>query len=141
MTIAQHDGIVVKSENGEVTVRIESQSACSSCEAHGKCGFAESKAKEIAIKSTDWQTYHTGEHVIVGINKELGLKASVIAYILPSVIMVLLFVVLNKYLGDLWSALATIAFVALYWYILSLFGKRLQRQFTFHLKKLENFRE
>ncbi len=137
MTIAQHDGIVTKSANGTVTINIKSHSACASCEAHGKCGFAESKDKEISIRTSDWQNYQTGDHVVVGINKGLGLKAAAIAYILPGVIMVVLFAVLNNFLNDLWSAAATIGFVALYWCVLALFGKRLQRQFTFQLKKGE----
>ena len=63
MTIAEHTGIVTKVGNGEVTVQIEAQSACSSCEAHGKCGFAESKAKEITIRTKDWQNYNSGDRV------------------------------------------------------------------------------
>ena len=133
MTIAQHNGIVTAVGDGQVTVRVESQSACSSCEAHGKCGFAESKAKEISIKTSDWQDYHIGENVTVGINKSLGLQAVAIAYILPAVLMIAIFIILNRYVGDLWCALATIAFVALYWGLLALCRKRLQSRFTFHL--------
>lgn len=137
MTIAEHDGIVVKSDNGEVTVQIEAQSACSACEAHGKCGFAESKAKEIAIRTKEWQDYKAGDRVTVGINKNLGLKAAAIAYILPGSLMIAVFIVLNHYVGDLWSAIATLAFVGLYWCVLALFGKRMQRQFTFKLRKTD----
>jgi len=135
MTIAEHTGIVTKVGNGEVTVQIEAQSACSSCEAHGKCGFAESKAKEIIIKTADWEEYNTGDKVVVGIDKGLGLKAAAIAYILPGVLMVTLFLLVNQWLGDLWSALVTILFVAIYWSVLALFGKHLQHEFTFHLNK------
>ena len=133
MTIAQHDGIVTKSDNGTVNVQIEAQSACHSCEAHGKCGFAESKAKEIAIRTRDWKNYHPGDHVTVGIEKSLGLKAAAIAYILPGALMVAVFIVANQWLGDLWSALITIAFVALYWGILALLRNWLQQQFSFNL--------
>jgi positive regulator of sigma E activity len=137
MTIAEHEGIVVKSEIGEVTVQIEAQSACSSCEAHGKCGFAESKAKEIAIRTKEWQEYKAGDRVSVGINKSLGLKAAAIAYILPGALMIAVFIVLNHYVGDLWSAIATLAFIAAYWGILALCRNRLQGQFTFKLSKTD----
>ncbi|MDT3388048.1 MAG: SoxR reducing system RseC family protein [Bacteroidota bacterium] len=138
MTIAQHNGVVTAVDKGQVTVCIESHSACSSCEAHGKCGFAESKAKEIDIKTNYWQDYHVGENVTVGINKSLGLQAVALAYILPAVLMIAIFIILNKYVGDLWSAVATIAFVAIYWGILALFRNRLQNRFTFHLEHTFN---
>ena len=136
MTIAEHTGIVTKVENGEVTVQIEAQSACSSCEAHGKCGFAESKAKEISIRTKEWHDYKTGDHVTVGINKSLGLQAATIAYILPGALMIAVFIVANRFIGDLWSAIVTIAFIALYWGVLALCRNRLQHQFTFHLSHL-----
>mgnify|MGYP002624996246 FL=1 len=137
MTIAQHDGIVTKSESGKVTVQIEAQSACSSCEAHGKCGFAESKAKEVEISTSDWQQYRAGDRVTVGIDKSLGLKAATIAYILPGMLIVAIFVAANHWLGDLWSAVVTLAFVALYWGAIALAGKRLNHQFSFHLTHQE----
>lgn len=137
MTIAEHEGIVVKSEKGEVTVQIEAQSACSSCEAHDKCGFAESKAKEIAIRTKEWQEYKAGDRVNIGINKSLGLKAAAIAYILPGGLMIAVFIVLNHYVGDLWSAVATLAFIACYWGVLALCRKHLQGQFTFKLSKTD----
>lgn len=133
MTIAEHTGLVTKVANGEVTVQIEAQSACSSCEAHGKCGFAESKAKEIVIKTAEWKEYRAGDKVTVGIDKSLGLQAATIAYILPGALMIAVFILTNRFVGDLWSAIATITFIALYWGILALCRNRLQHQFTFHL--------
>ena len=38
-----HDGIVTATGPHSVTVQIKSVSACASCAAHAKCGFAESK--------------------------------------------------------------------------------------------------
>ena len=136
MTIAEHTGTVTKVGKGEVTVQIEAQSACSSCEAHGKCGFAESKKKKISIQTAEWQSYSEGDRVTVGINRSHGLQAAALAYILPGVLMIAVFIVVNRYLGDLWSAIATIAFIVIYWGVLALFRSRLQQRFTFHLSQL-----
>ena len=137
MTIAEHTGIVTKVGNGEVTVQIEAQSACSSCEAHGKCGFAESKQKEIAIRTRDWKSYCTGDRVIVGIDKNLGLQAAILAYILPGFILIAMFLLVNRWLNDLWSALLAIVFIFVYWGVLAMFRKNLQNKFTFKLSKPE----
>ena len=135
MALVEHEGIVVASKDGQVTIKIVSHSACSACEAHGKCGFSENKEKEVLVRTKDWKEYCEGDSVSVGIESGLGLKAASVAYILPGILMVVVFLLSNKCLGDLWSAIVTLGVVALYWGLLAMMKGRMQQKFTFKLSK------
>ena len=52
--IASHDGTVTEVLTNKVKVQIHVVSACASCEAHGKCGFADSKEKIMDIDTPQW---------------------------------------------------------------------------------------
>ena len=128
-----HSGIVIKSENGIVSVKIESLSACATCESHGSCGFAEKKDKVIDVRTPNWGIYQQGDRVVVSITETLGMKAVWIAYILPAILDLILFVILYRFLSELACALIALAFIGLYFGILYLFRKKLDRKFSFSL--------
>lgn len=131
-----HSGIVIKSENGIVSVKIESLSACATCESHGSCGFAEKKDKVIDVRTPNWDIYQQGDRVVVSITETLGMKAVWIAYILPAILDLVLFVFLydsDNPVSELTCALISLAFFALYFVVLYFFRKKLERKFTFSL--------
>lgn len=132
-----HDGTVVDSINGVVRVKIISLSACATCGSHAHCGFAEKKEKVIEVDTPDWHDYAPGQRVDVIIRQDLGMQAVVIAYLLPAVLGLALFFSLYYSVGELTSALATLAFFALYACVLWSLRHRLQRRFTFQLSHLD----
>lgn len=132
----KHPGTVIAAENGLVKVTMQVTSACASCEAHAKCGFAESKEKIVEIATPDWQDYHVDDPVTVIIKTGNGLLAVLIAYILPAVLLLATFITLYCLrLPEVWSAILTLCVVGLYGLVLCLFRGRLQRKFTFTLRK------
>lgn len=136
--IATHSGIVVAADHGTVTVRMRVQSACSSCEAHAHCGFAESKDKTVEVQTSDWRSYAPGDPVVVAVNTELGLRAVLLAYLLPAAVLLAVFVFLTcAGLSEVVVALLSLASVALYGFILYLSRTRLQRRFSFSLSRPE----
>ena len=86
--IVSHPGIVTAVKKGFVTVQITSLSACAACQAHSKCGFAESKTKTLDIPTALWQQYNVGEPVTVTIDHSRGLAATWWAYILPAILLI-----------------------------------------------------
>lgn len=84
----QHPGTVTSVKKGFVTVQITSLSACAACQAHSKCGFAESKTKTLDIPTALWQQYNVGEPVTVTIDHSRGLAATWWAYILPAILLI-----------------------------------------------------
>ena len=132
--IASHDGTVTEVLTNKVKVQIHVVSACASCEAHGKCGFADSKEKIMDIDTPQWQQYHVGDPVIVTINANRGLQAVAIAYLLPALLLLATFIALTSLnLPEGWVAIVTLLVVALYAVVLYLCRHRLQRRFTISL--------
>ena len=133
--IVTHDGVVVEVLSGIVRVQIHTVSACASCEAHGKCGFADSKHKTMDIDTTLWQQYHVGDPVTVIINQRRGLQAVLIAYLIPALLLLATFITLTAlHLSEGWVALVTLLVVALYTVALYCLRHHLQRKFTMKLK-------
>lgn len=129
------NGTIKEIKEGLLIISIECHSACAHCQAHQACGFAESKEKTVEVENADWRQYAVGDAVEVDIRESQGLLAVLIAYLLPAIIgLVILLVTYNPW-GELRSALATLAFFALYVVVLRLLRPRLQRKFTYKVEK------
>lgn len=129
--IASHDGIVKKASAGYVTVEIASTSACASCAAHAKCGFAESKNKTMDIPTSEWANYSEGQAVVVNIDQSRGMLAVWLAYVLPALIMLAVILGLSYMGAAEWVvALAALAILGAYVAILYFLRSRLERKFN-----------
>lgn len=139
----EHPGIVTAVKPGFVTVQIESTSACASCQAHARCGFAESKTKTLdiptqAIKQSNNQAFSIGDNVTVTIDHTRGLLATWWAYVVPALLLlaaVVTFSLLN--LSEPTVILLSLAVLALYVLILFLFRKKLDSKFTLTVSPLK----
>lgn len=134
--IATHNGIVTASGEGRVKVKMEVHSACSSCHAHAKCGFSESAHKEVTIDTKDWLNYPEGTNVEVIISQGRGMAAVWWAYLLPAILIIICFAVLYNLSSELITALVTLVVVAVYYVILWFFRQRLQKRFSFRIRKM-----
>lgn len=132
--IATHEGRVTAVKQGTVSVQIHSVSACASCQAHGKCGFADAKDKTLDIPTADWQRYTEGQTVDVHIGQGRGLLAVWIAYILPALLLLAVIIGLSLAgLPELAVIGATFAALALYTLALYLLRHRISNRFTLKL--------
>ena len=137
--LTRHSGVVIGIAPKKVQVRIEVLSACASCQAHARCGFAEKKDKIVDIPAADWQRYQPGDRVNVVINTSRGLSAVFTAYVLPAAIMLAAFVALHLMrLPEPAVALITLAAAALYGLALYLMRNQLQQKYTFRLEAENN---
>lgn len=134
--IASHDGTVLSVGNGRVKVHITSVSACATCAAHAKCGFADSKEKTLEIPSADWLTFSEGEAVTVHIDESRGLLAVWIAYVLPALLMLAAIAGLSLARLPEWAVVLS-AFSVLGLYVLILYHRRrkVENHFTLTITK------
>ena len=129
--IAAHDGVVTAVKEGQVEVQIASTSACAACEAHSKCGFAESRNKTLSIPTADWKQFAEGQPVVVNIDEGRGMLAVWIAYVLPAILMLGAIVVLSATGAAEWLvAVVAIAILLLYVGGLYLLRGRIGKKFT-----------
>lgn len=132
--IVSHPGIVTAVKKGFVTVQIESTSACATCQAHSRCGFAESKNKTLDIPTVDWQSFTQGDRVTVHIDESRGMLAVWLAYVLPALIMLAVIIALSVAGLPEWIViLATLASLGLYILLLYLRRQKINTRFTLTL--------
>ena len=133
--IATHPGPFVAVAQGSVRVKIETLSACSSCQAHSRCGFAEKKEQELSIDNADWQQYAVGDSVQVVISESRGMQAVLLAYIIPSILLLGGLILLLQWLSELVAVMAVLLLIAAYYLVLYACRQRLQNKFTFQITK------
>ncbi|MBR1549901.1 MAG: SoxR reducing system RseC family protein [Bacteroidales bacterium] len=137
-----HPGTVLSVNKKSVTVQIESVSACASCQAHSRCGFAESKTKTLDIPTPRLHNSTTprlqpGDPVLVTIDTSHGLLAVLIAYLLPAVLLIGVIVVLSFAGLPEWAViLISLAALGLYILLLVLFRQRIDNHFTLSIQPL-----
>ncbi len=131
-----HKGTVISVGQDRISVRIVSESACSACHAAGLCGASESKNKIVDVPVYGGQTYSVGQEVEVCLARKMGLKAVLLSYVIPLVILLILVLTLSSIgLGELVCGLASIGGVALYYLILYFRRDSLTEGYVFYVRK------
>lgn len=130
----RHEGIVLSVSGQTARIEILQASACSSCSAKRMCMSAESQQKQLEARMLT--EMEPGDKVEVLITEKAGWKTILLAYIMPFVIMVGIIALLEIWFDNeaLTGTIALCA-VGVYYLILSLFRKRIQKQFTFTARK------
>ena len=128
----KHEGIVESIEAGCCRVRIMQASACSSCSARQLCRSSESKEKLIEVRG-HYPALHVGDAVTLTGSVRQGLKASVLAYVVPLILMLIALFAGSRYGGDGIGALSALLTLALYYGVLFLLRNRLGRAFEFRI--------
>jgi sigma-E factor negative regulatory protein RseC len=130
-----HPGIIESIHGDKVSVRILSQSACSSCHAKGACTIADVEEKIIEADLDPSDKRKAGDQVMVRMEESLGRKAVLMGYVLPLVVLlasIIVFLSLLKHEGL--AALLSILMLVPYYLTLYLFRKRLQKEFRFKIQ-------
>ena len=129
----RHEGIVEHIGVGACQVRILQASACSSCSARQLCRSSESKDKLIELRG-HYPTLHVGDTVTLSGSVRQGLRASVLAYVVPLVLMLAALFAGAQFGGEGMGALAALLVLALYYGILYLLRDKLGKQFAFKIE-------
>ena len=130
-----HNGFISRINSNTLYVIIVSQSACSECHAKGFCSVADQKDKEIEITGFK-KNYQVGQEVTVVMRESDGLKAILIGYFLPFLVLIIsLFITIGLTGNEITGALVSIGMVVLYYGILYISRNKLQKSFRFELKE------
>jgi len=129
----QHEGTVKQVENNSVLVTITSCSACSGCHAEGICNISGKEEKIINV--TGRYNVSPGDNVTVQMNESTGMKAVLLSYIIPLLIIISGLIVFNSLsFSEGASGLAAISLLFPYFLVLYIFRKNINRSFSFTLK-------
>lgn len=136
--IIKHQGIVAGIESAILKVKITQTSACAACSAKGMCHASEQKEKCIDIPFIPEQSqYQIGDSVTIMGKESMGLKAVLLAFVLPFCILITaLAIILHLFPGrEAEAALASMACLIPYYLILYAFREKVGRAFTFELEQ------
>lgn len=130
----RHNGIVERVDGEMAIVRIAQTSACAACHAAKMCMASESREKRIEARMTE--PLQVGDEVEVLVREQAGWLAVFLAYIIPFLLLVAAVAGFDR-MG--WSeakaGTGALISVAVYYVILRLFRDKLQRKFTFWVRK------
>lgn len=132
-----HIGRIASIDADKISVEIVSESACSACQVSGLCSAAESKKKIIDVTNNGVTPHYVGEEVEVCLGQSLGLKAVLISYVIPVVILLILIVTLSAFgKSELLAGLLSVVGVAIYYFIVYLFRGRLAGKYEFYIRNV-----
>lgn len=135
--VIEHSGAVTGVDGNQVSVVVVAQSACASCNVKGVCGMSESEEKTVHVLVEDPEEYVIGDRVVVSIEKGMGIKAAVYAYIYPFFLLlaVLLVMLHGLELGEVVSGLSALGSLVVYYIVLALFKHKISGEIIFKIRK------
>ena len=132
-----HIGIVQSIDGQEVTVKMTVECACAACHAKSLCGISDSKDKIVKAVNVSDAHFEVGEKVNVEMRQSLAMKAIVICYLLPFIVLITTFCVMSYFCqNELVNVAVTFAAVAVYFFFIWLFNHKIERNVTFIAVKL-----
>ncbi len=136
-----HTGIVIQATTQEVLVRIEARGACAACNAKKLCGMGESEDKLVSVVTPAAELFRAGEEVEVSVQQQMGIKAVVIAYVVPFLlVLTALLVMLQSGVGELAAGLSALGLLGLYYVVLYLLRHRIDRDIAFDIHKIDELK-
>ena len=134
--IIKHRGIVEKVDGSHIVVRIVQTSACAACSAKGLCNASESKEKQIDVYDAN-PSCRVGEEVMVCGTTSMGMRAVVLAFGVPLLILILVLGISMKVTNEdaLLSAGIALVSVIPYYIVIYLMKNKLNKTFSFTIEK------
>ena len=137
LKFVEHTGYVESFNSDRVKVRILSESACASCHAKGACTAADMKEKVIDVSTYGVDHLAVGQQVVIRGQKSLGLKASLIAYIFPFILVfITLFTVHGITQSEGIAGVVSLAVLVPYFIGVKLYSPKLEKTFVFTIKEI-----
>ena len=131
----EHEGIIDHIDGDIAHVKIDSVSACASCNAKGVCGAADQEEKYLDVPLRG-EAYKAGDSVFVQVARHLGFKAVLMGYVYPFLIlMAVLIGMLSAGVAELRAGSIALLSIVPYYLLLYLFRNRISKSFTFSIKK------
>ena len=140
VTNIKHLGIVENINGSRLKVKIVQSSACSACSVKGHCSASETKEKIIDVYNKNNVPCQVGELVMIVGTTSMGMKAVLLAFVLPFIVLLLALIISLKLTGgdEAVSALVSLGTLVPYYLIIYICRNRLSRSFMFILESIYN---
>lgn len=133
----KHTGVIESIDGAKIKVRIIQKAACAGCHARQVCNASEQKEKIIDAYADRQRTFNVGDKVMVVASQHMGVKAVLMAFVYPTILMLAVIGGIIAITGnELWAALGGMATLLPYLLFLYLIRGKLQKEFTFAIEEL-----
>lgn len=130
-----HPGVVVGIGEQDLEIEILSASSCGSCNIKSACGMSEMREKRVTVPKPADREFIVGQPVSIIMSTRQGNKAALIAYFIPTLIIIVLTVVLSSLIKEWLAALVGIGAMAVYYFVLYyFFSDKLRNEFTYEIR-------
>lgn len=134
--VVSHEGIVQSVDGDKVTVIMTVASACAGCHARHLCSSLDSRDKLVEAENLYHLPLEVGEKVTVTLQEKLAMKAVILCFLIPFLLMFALFILLNSLTkNELVASLVSLGSIAAYYYIVWLFRGKIARNYSFVVTK------
>ena len=134
--LVSHEGIVQSIDGDRVTIKMTVASACAGCHARHLCSSLVSRDKLVEAENLYHLPFEVGEKVTVTLQEKLAMKAVILCFLNPLLLIVLLFLLLNGLLhNELIATLGALGSVAVYYFFVWLFRDKIARDYSFVVTK------
>ena len=134
-----HEGKIVSMDSSAIEVEIVNKAACATCHAKGVCGAGEEQTRIVVIPqtlATATAGYQVGDSVKLVLSATLGMKAVILAYGLPLLVLLAAILVFSSLkMEQLYVGLLSLAAVAVYYIIFAIFRDKLDKEFVFSIEQ------
>lgn len=129
-----HDGVVESISKAMLHVRIVQSSACSACKVSTYCASSERKEKIINVPCLTADSYTIGQPVTVVGSTSIGLKAVLLAFAIPSVLLLATIVAgIRLGMSELMACLAAVGVLVIYYIIMYACKAQLTEMLSFRV--------
>lgn len=126
---------VIRADASEIEVEVCRPEACAACKAKSVCSDGGGQGKRMTLVN-DGQGYRVGEQVTLIMRRSSGLKAVVIAYLVPVFLIVAALLTFQAMqVKDIIAAMTTLGILGLYFLIIRLLRGRINRELTIEIEK------
>ena len=131
----EQKGVIEEITDGLAKVRITSFTACANCFTKDSCGINKAVDRHIEIPTRKGE-FQKGESVFVNMRRSMGLRATLIAYVLPFFLVIATLLILTSIrLNELYAGLISLSILVPYFTGLYFLRDHLRRTFIFTLRK------
>lgn len=132
----QHEGTIQAIEGNTLKIRLAVTSGCSSCQAKGSCSLSQVEGEKVIEVPAGQGIYRKGERVMVQMGFQQGLKAVLMGYVMPFLLLMGTLLLAYGMSGDeIKSGLIALAVLVPYYLLLYLTRKLTSKQFDYHIEK------
>ena len=117
-------------------VKMTVSSACAGCHARHLCSSLDTRDKQVEAENVYHLPLEVGEKVTVELQEKLAMKAVILCFLIPLIVMLVVFIVFNNLINsELWASLGSLGSIALYYFVVWLFRGKIARDYSFIIKK------